>query len=410
MELRFHWMMPKGGEVGMKTAQETSRVATTKASSPAALPDMEGWTRFARCAEDVGIESVLLSFSRYEPDTILVACAVGRVTTKLGFIVAYRLGLMQPATFVQQINTLSGLIEGRVSLNIVAGSSAVEQRGYGDFLDHDERYARAEEFLSVCRGFWSNNGDVNFAGKYCHVEKGKIYTPFQAANSTVAAASTAPAFSGPASDVAGYSRRRSAATSTAPSEVSEDSRRRTGPEIYVSGHSEQAQHLALTQGSCWLRLIDTPEKLSATVSHFRSNGVEVCLRLCIVCRPTHEEALAAANALLPSEEIGREERGILSRSDSKTLKDALAAADSVGWMNRNLWAGLVPYYGSSAITLVGTPRDIANAFLEYKKIGVTQFIIAGWPKLDEMMIFGREVLPLIRAAEAQQMTEPAATK
>jgi len=359
MNLRFHWMMPKGGEVGMKTAQETSRVATTKASSPAALPDIEGWARFARCAEDADIESVLLSFSRYEPDTILVACAVGQVTKKLKFIVAYRMGLMQPATFVQQINTLSGLIDGRVSLNIVAGSSMVEQRGYGDFLDHDERYARAEEFLSVCHAFWANNGEVNFAGKYCRVEKGKIYTPYQAPD-------------------------------------------RNEPEIYVSGHSEQAQHLALAQGSCYLRLIDTPEKLAPIVSHFRANGVEVCLRLCIVCRPTHDEALAAAQALLPSEEIGREERGILSRSDSKTLKDALAAADNVGWMNRNLWAGLVPYYGSSALTLVGTPHELAGAFLEYKRIGVTQFIIAGWPKLDEMMIFGREIVPLVRAAEQQQ--------
>lgn len=343
----------------MKTAQETSRVATTKASSPAAIPDMEGWTRFARCAEDAGIESVLLSFSRYEPDTILIACAIGQVATKLKFIVAYRMGLMQPATFVQQINTLSGTIGGRVSLNIVAGSSTVEQRGYGDFLDHDERYARAEEFLSVCRAFWSNHGDVNFTGKYVHVEKGKIYTPFQAPD-------------------------------------------RTAPEIYVSGHSEQALHLAQSQGSCYLRLIDTPEKISPAVAHFRSNGIEVCLRLCVVCRPTHEEALAAAEALLPSDEIGREERGILTRSDSKVLKDALAAADNVGWLNKNLWAGLVPYYGSSAMTLVGSPGDLAQAFLEYKRIGVTQFIISGWPKLDEMVIFGREVLPLIRSAERDE--------
>jgi len=359
MNLRFHWMMPKGGEVGMRTAQETSRVATTKASSPAALPATQGGARFARCAEDAGIESVLLSFSRYEPDTILIASAVGQIAKKLKFIVAYRMGLMQPATFVQQINTLSGVIDGRVSLNIVAGSSTIEQHGYGDFLDHDERYARAEEFLSVCRAFWGSNGEVNFAGQYCRVEKGKIYTPFQSPN-------------------------------------------RSAPEIYVSGHSEQAQHLALSQGSCYLRLIDTPEKLSPIVSHFRANGVEVCLRLCVVCRPTHEEALAAAEALLPSEEIGREERGILARSDSKTLQDALAAADNVGWLNRNLWAGLVPYYGSSAMTLVGSPRDLAEAFLEYKKIGVTQFIIAGWPKLDEMMIFGREVLPLIRSAELER--------
>src|SRR5258707_10716627 len=122
MNLRFHWMLPKGGEVAMKTAQETSRVLTTMSMSPAALPDMEGWVRFARCAEEAGIESVLLSFSRYEPDTIFVACAVGQATTKLKFIVAYRMGLMQPATFVQEINTLSGVIDGRVSLNVVAGS------------------------------------------------------------------------------------------------------------------------------------------------------------------------------------------------------------------------------------------------------------------------------------------------
>ena len=340
----------------MKTAPETSRVATTQDGSPAALPDMEGWLRFAHCAEDAGMESVLLSFSRYEPDTITVACALGQVTRKLKFIVAYRLGLMKPTTFVQQINTLSGLIGGRVSLNIVAGSSIAEQRGYGDFLDHDERYARAEEFLKVCRAFWANNGEVNFNGRYCRIERGKVYTPFVAPD-------------------------------------------RTMPEIYVSGHSEQAQHLALTQASCWLRLIDTPEKLQPMVQRYRERGVEVCLRLCVVCRPTDEEALASAQALLPPEEIGRQERQILSSSDSKTLKDALAVADNVGWLNPNLWAGLVPHYGSSAITLVGTPQDLASALLEYKRIGVTQFIISGWPKLDEMMIFGRQVIPLVREAE-----------
>ncbi|CAN5698506.1 FMNH2-dependent alkanesulfonate monooxygenase [soil metagenome] len=358
MNLRFHWMFPKGGEVGMKTAQETSRVLTTRDLSPAALPDMDGWVKFARCAEQAGIESVLLSFSRHEPDTVLIACAVGLATTKLKFIVAYRSGLMQPTTFVQQINTLSGVIGGRVALNIVAGSSTVEQRGYGDFLEHDDRYARAEEFLAICNSFWRNNGDVNFDGKYFRVEQGKLFTPFLAPD-------------------------------------------RTAPEIYVSGHSEQAQHLALNRGSCWLRLIDTPEKLAPLVSGFRERGVEVCLRLCAICRPTREEAIEAAEALLPSEEIGREERSILTESDSQTLKQALALADNVGWLNRNLTAGLVPYYGSSAMTLLGSPEELAKIFLEYKRIGVTQFIIAGWPKLDEMLIFGREVLPLVRDLEGQ---------
>ena len=117
------------------------------------------------------------------------------------------------------------------------------------------------------------------------------------------------------------------------------------------------------------------------------------------CRSTHEEAVRAAEAILPDEEISNRERAILTNSDSQTLRQALAAADNVGWLNRNLWAGLVPYYGSSAMTLLGSPQDLAESFLEYKRIGVTQFIISGWPKLEEMLIFGREVLPLVRKAE-----------
>lgn len=343
----------------MKTPQETSRVLTTRDKSPAALPDMDGWVKFARCAEEAGIESVLLSFSYYEPDTVFIACAVGQATTKIKSIIAYRSGLMQPTTFVQQINTLSGFINGRLAVNIVAGSSSVEQRGYGDFLEHDERYARADEFLAICHAFWRNNGEVNFDGKYFRLAQGKLFTPFQAPD-------------------------------------------RNAPEIYISGHSEQAQRLALNRGSCWLRLIDTPQKLAPMVAPFRKQGVEVCLRLCVICRPTRAQAIEVAESLLPDEEIGREERSILTESDSQTLKQALASADNIGWLNPNLTAGLVPYYGSSAITLLGSPEELAEIFLEYKRIGVTQFIIAGWPKLDEMMIFGREVLPLIRDLERRE--------
>lgn len=361
MALRFHWMFPKGGEVSMKTAQETSRVATTKRNSPAAIPDMAGWTRFARAAEESGIESVLLSFSRYEPDTIMIACAMGRATPTLKYIVAYRSGLIQPAPFVQQINTLSGFIGGRVALNIVAGSSTAEQRGYGDYLEHDDRYARADEFLAICRSFW-NGDDVDFDGQHYRIERGKLHTRF-----------------------------------TAPD--------RRAPEVYVAGHSEQAVKLAVSKGDAWVRLIDTPEKLAPAVANARAQGIEVCLRCCVICRETRDEAIAAMQALKPAEEIERQERAILKASDSKTLHDALAAADDQGvrdgggWMGRSLYAGLVPFYGSSCITLIGSPDDLAEQFLEYKNIGVTQFIIAGWPKLDEMVRFGRDVLPRVRQKE-----------
>ena len=81
---------------------------------------------------------------------------------------------------------------------------------------------------------------------------------------------------------------------------------RREPEVYVSGHSASAERVALSQGSCLLRVADAPEKLRATVEESRAHGVEVCLRMCVICRPTREEALTVAESLLPADrEPGR---------------------------------------------------------------------------------------------------------
>jgi alkanesulfonate monooxygenase len=354
-------MLPKSGEVNLtegQTPQEAARyrIQYSSNNSPAALPEMEGWTYFAGVAEAAGIESVLIAFNKYEPDPILISCALGLATRRLKFICAYRSGLLQPTTLVQQLNTLSTLIDGRLALNIVAGSSSAEQHGYGDFLSHDERYARAGEFLEVCNAFWRNEREVDFAGKYYRVEQGKLHTPFLAPD-------------------------------------------RTAPEIYISGHSEGAERLARRQGSCLLRAADAPDKLRAAVARARAQGIEVCLRMCVICRPTRAEAIAAAESLLPVQEIPRPERDIVVKDDSQMYADAAVVDEKEKWLTGSLWTGLVPYYGPVWTTLVGTPAEIAAALLEYKDIGVTQFIMSGWPEVDEVVAFGRDVLPLVRAAE-----------
>ena len=352
-------MLPKGGEValdGVQTPREAARyrIESMRSDSPAPRPDINGWTHFARQAEAAGIDSVLISFSRYEPDPFVVACALGQVVKKLKFIIAYRSGLMQPTTFVQQMNTVSALTQGRVSFNIVAGSSSEEQHGYGDFLSHDERYERAEEFLAVCNAFWGGhgNGDVDFAGKHYRVEQGKIATPF----------------------------------------VSPD---RESPEIYVSGHSEPSEQLAYSQGTCWLRVAEDPAKLAPVVARARARGIGVCLRLCLLCRPTRDEAIAVAESLLPED---KRESTTTSKDDSQMYREGgrVNGANGSHWLNRSLWTGLVPHYGPVWTTLLGSPQDLAEMFLEYERIGVTEFIISGWPEVDTMNVFGREVLPLIR--------------
>ena len=361
MNLRFHWMLPKGGEVslnGPQTPRQAAnyRLASTRAGSPAPRPDIPGWTHFGKRAEEAGIDSLLVSFSRYEPDPILVIAALGQTTSKLRFIAAYRSGLMKPATFVQQINTVSAFMPGRISLNIVAGSSIEEQRGYGDYLAHDERYARADEFLAVCNAFWRGNGDISFEVKYYQVDQGKLHTPFVAPGQVV-------------------------------------------PEIYISGHSEPAEQLALSRGTCLLRVADTPERLRSAVARVRERGIEVCLRMCIITRPTRQEAVDAAESLMPDSDLGQYERSVAVKNDSQMYREASQVESR--WLSALIWTGFVPYYGPVWTTLLGSYDDVARALLEYKEIGVTQFIMSGWPELDEVVNFGSEVVPRVRRAEAR---------
>ena len=209
----------------------------------------------------------------------------------------------------------------------------------------------------MCNAFWRSHGEVDFVGKYYRVERGILHTPFQAPDRSV-------------------------------------------PEIYVSGHSEQAQRLACSQGTCWLRVVDTPEKLQPVVARFRQLGIDVCLRLGLICRETRAEAVQAARALLPDDHAGKRQAPITSKDDSQMFREAARSEPDAEWLNDTIWAGLVPYYGPVWTSLVGTPEALARAFLDYKAIGVTQFIISGCPELHEIATFGREILPLVRNVEA----------
>ncbi len=352
-DLRFHWRLPQGGErPGASRALQASLAET-------GLPDLKPQIEFCQQAEESGIDSLLVDFGWSKPDPILLSAAIGMATTKIKLIVAYRSGLLCPTTFVQQLNTLSQLIQGRFSLNIVAGHSPEEQGYYGDFLAHDQRYDRTEEFLAVCNLFWQSKDEVNFNGRYYQVAKGKLNTPF----------------------------------------CSED---RDFPEIYVAGNSASAERVAISQGTCWMRFPEAPADLEKKIQPALESGKEVGLRLSMIARPTREEAIEAANILVkgadPSFDDRAKEKEFAKRSDALSVQSLHRDTDSE-WQTQCLWTGAVRTHGMAAVALVGAPEEIASAILDYKKIGISQFIISGWPKLDSMLFFSREILPLIQERE-----------
>ena len=94
---------------------------------------------------------------------------------------------------------------GRLLLNVVIGGDDAEQRRYGDFLDNDERYAQAGEFLTVLRGAWEGEPSTSPASTAASRARASP-DPLPRRRSTSAASS-------PAAD---RGRRRATSTSTSP--------------------------------------------------------------------------------------------------------------------------------------------------------------------------------------------------
>jgi alkanesulfonate monooxygenase len=356
--LRIHWRLPQRGEESGSTRMAEAEIPDI------GLPDLENQIRFCREAELCGIDSLLVDFGWLKPDAIILSTALGLATSRIRFIIAYRSGLMSPTTFVQQLNTLSSIIDGRFSLNVVAGYSPEEQRAYGDFLAHDERYARTEEFLAVCNEYW-RTGRAECNGRYYRIEGGRLYTPF----------------------------------------VSSDGAR--GPELLIAGGSTPARDLAAREGTCWMQFVQTPEQIRAMAAPVLDAGKTIGIRAAIVVRPTHDEAVAAARRIVeradPEARASAGERRFIAATDSVSMNRGFQAAENE-WLMPYLWTGAVRVFGSAALVLVGSPDEIVDALFEYREVGVTQFIFSGWPKLEEMQIFGREVMPILRRREAEENT------
>lgn len=351
--LSIHWRMLQGGEQTTQTRSRGDSLAET------GLPDPGPQIDFCRRAETAGVHGLLTDVGAAKPDPIVLAAALGVATERVEFIVAYRSGSTSPTTFAQQINTLSSLLDGRVSLNIVAGHSPHEQAFYGDFLSHDERYARTEEFLAICHAFWRREGSVDYDGRYYRIENAVLNTPFVSPT-------------------------------------------RRHPEIFIAGGSEAARDLAIRQGTCWMRLADTPERVSESIEPVLAAGKEAGLRMAVVCRETRGQAVDAARALVadetPPSAERKAERDFVRASDSKSIAATYALAEDE-WLTPWLWTGAVRSHGAPGLAIVGSPGEVVEALLEYKRIGVSHFILSGWPKQEEMERFGRTVMPLLRERE-----------
>ena len=92
------------------------------------------------------------------PDTFTVLAALAGVTERIGLTGTINTTFNEPFEVARQFATLDQLSDGRAGWNMVTSSDAFTGANFrrGGFLDHADRYMRAEEFLAVARQFWDS--------------------------------------------------------------------------------------------------------------------------------------------------------------------------------------------------------------------------------------------------------------
>jgi alkanesulfonate monooxygenase len=72
-------------------------------------------------------------------------------------------------------------------------------------------------------------------------------------------------------------------------------------------------------------------------------------------------------------------------------------------------AQLIGAKGNST-SLVGTPDQVADALLNYHDLGIRTFLIRGFDPLPDVLTYGRDLLPRLRALVAERKRSRAAAE
>jgi alkanesulfonate monooxygenase len=376
MSIEFFWRLPLGSDGPYLASDKNNRGGLHHRPghiAPGRLPSGEpdGFTyidyvaQVAKAAELAGFEGALLPTG---PEPWIVAAALARETRRIKFLIAFQATWTLPAYAAQQAGILQSLSHDRLEWNIITGGVPVQQRANGDFLSHDLRYKRTGEFLDIVKGLWENE-NFSYQGDIYQLEKGALH----------------PAL-----------------------------RRERRPGVYFSGFSDAALDVAARHADVYLNWAEPVDKLKPHIERVRAlaaeqgRSVRFGIRIDLLARETEEAAWREARRQY--ELIDGQTEAFLSRINGGS--DSVGAARQVAYhqgrdrfedlvVGPNLWAGFGKAKPGPAVGLVGSYENVAERLAEFRDAGISTFILAGSPHLEEALRVGQEVLPLVHSRPQQ---------
>jgi alkanesulfonate monooxygenase len=178
------------------------------------------------------------------------------------------------------------------------------------------------------------------------------------------------------------------------------------PEIYFGGSSAPALPIAAEFADVYLTWGEPPQAAAAKIERVREQAgalgrkVRFGIRLHTISRDTSAAAWAVANEMLADltdEEIAKATAlHASSESEGQRRMTALhgGRVDKLE-IYPNLWAGVGLIRGGAGTALVGSHQEVADLITEYHLLGFDEFIMSGYPHLEEAYWFAEGVRPLL---------------
>lgn len=372
MSINLHWFLPTTGDSrglvggGHSVPQGVGVPAGAPGTATAFRDaDIDYLASVARTADQLGFEGVLTPTGTWCEDAWLVTSALIRETRRLKFLVAFRPGVTSPTLSAQMAAAFQRISDGRLLLNVVTGGEAAEQRRFGDHLSHAERYARTDEFLSIVRGAWTQ-APYDFDGQHYRVEGAQVRGRIDPL-----------------------------------------------PRIYFGGSSASAGPVAARHADVYLTWGEPPDQVAEKVAWIRGlakaqgRDMRFGLRIHTLSRDTSEQAWRQAQWLLDALDPREIEKAQLVLAESESVgqrrmrelhggRSTFASAHDLE-IAPNLWAGVGLVRGGAGTALVGSHQEVADRLEEYHRIGIDEFILSGYPHIEEAYWFAEGVMPLLRA-------------
>lgn len=181
-QLSVNYFFPSG---------QTNLVWSDEAARRTPRMNKDNLLELARTAEEVGFDSLFIAdnWSGHQREAEraghqapafhapLLAMGIFAVTSHIGVITTFHTTHHKPAHVARMGANLDAFSDGRWGWNIVTGHSADEAALFGDqFIEHDERYAMATEFVEIVERLWAEQEPIDVDGKYYRVQ-GRIKAP-----------------------------------------------------------------------------------------------------------------------------------------------------------------------------------------------------------------------------------------